>query len=234
MPTEACYYALDDINVDELKAAFSRDCHQVSHFLVKGRTQDEIGIRNEENGPDMSDACDTCGAGWRPGTEVRTDLRLAGTNNLTFLLTGEFVISKEVRDALVSESVTGIEFLPLYSGKKQNRDQRHWILSGSSIGQEADSASWLTIVDSQKCPKCSRSGWSSASGMHGKLVYPQEVFPENADALLTWEYFGPGRIYPTREESVLPDPRLLVSQKTYRVLKHRFKVRGVEFEPVFL
>lgn len=194
---------------------------------------EDAGLRHG-NAPDLSDACPCCGAGWRPTHRVITPRRIKGRVRLATLLTGELVVSSEIRESLLSEGIEGAEFLPLISGRARARDRRYWILSANNLGIRAGADSWLDILDVYRCPACERSGWSTPGDRHGKIVYPKAVFGHESDVFLTWEYFGIGRLSHLREESTLPAPGYLVSQKVYRVLKKEYRIQSATFDPVFL
>jgi hypothetical protein len=194
---------------------------------------EDAGLRHG-NAPDLSDACPCCGAGWRPADRVITTRRIDGRVRMSTLITGELVVSSEIRESLLSEGIEGAEFLPLISGRKRARDTRTWVLSANNLGIRAGADSWLEILDVYRCPACDRSGWSTPGDRHGKIVYPKAVFGHVSDVFLTWEYFGVGRLSHLRAESTLPRPGTLVSQKVYRVLKKECRIQSATFEPVFL
>lgn len=160
--------------------------------------------------------------GCKSYTRQHSDLEILkrdlGKKDILISIENEYIVSPRLKNILDKENLTGLKYRPVYTKKDAELVAYQMIIENRFAPLHQKTT--LKVVNNDKI--CSFNTFIRKR--EDPLFYSNESIGDAKDFNITSEYFGIG---------VFPRPVRIVSQRVRQVfLKNR--IRGVEFEPVFI
>lgn len=146
---------------------------------------------------------------------LKSDL---GNRDIVNSTENEYIVSNKLKEILEAENFEEVSFRPVYT-KKKHEHIAYQIIIGN----------YLPCLHSKTDLKIGNDDWrynirSYIMKEDTVLYYPREILTKAKDFNLSSEYFGTG---------IFPRPMRVVSQRV-RQLFIKNKIKGIDFEPIFL
>lgn len=215
-------------------------------YFILGYNNAPIGESGEscKSIYDLQDACAVCGTGAKLVGKLRTKALTKVTKDFFATLDTDYIISERLYEKLVSEKIKIGELANIIDYK--NNDLPFYHLYTNIFFPVAARKGGLVIED--QCPFCKRNGYFNKViiGNPQKKI-PTQTFPVDlcyslpdievlniSDFFFTWECMGLSNLVAQGNKVIrYARPLLIVSDKFKDILE-KFKVKGVEFEPVVI
>ena len=224
----------------EIKRTYTYDELLSSAFIHLGiRKRLETDGDDANKAYDETFACPICGAHAKQVSELHfTKRNWLGKHDVAMTLSGEVIVSKKFKDFFEDNHLKGLNFLPVYVGKKISEDcfqlsfLRELTVSEKTkfgidlFGQNLDIVNGKYVcleTDPYKCPKGDNLGKCILSEVYIK----ENSIPVDADFIISQQTYG-GRMNLFR-----PYHMFFCSQRAMQLMKEH-SIKGFDYEVVHL
>ena len=177
----------------------------------------------------LAAGCKKCGAGAEQIGPLRTYSFKAPKKGMILTNSGDILVAEALAKSLLAQGFAVFERVETKTGKELAVRQLR--AQGTLPPFSSQTTGYLR---ERPCEDCGRSGYFGTAKAPFRLVY--ESIPDALaalDVLATWEEFGAAIVREPFEDSVLPRPSLVISERLANALK-TLGVKQVGFEPVKL